>query len=136
MAILINSDLGEISVDNNVVASIAGAVATQCYGVVGMASKSTKDGVIKLLKMENMSRGIKVGVEGNGVVIDLHIIVEYGVNINAICDSIVHNVKYKLEHNTGLKVTKVNVLVESVRVKEQQNDTWKIACTDVYFWCK
>ena len=94
MAILINSDLGEISVDNNVVASIAGAVATQCYGVVGMASKSTKDGVIKLLKMENMSRGIKVGVEGNGVV------------------------KYKLEHNTGLKVTKVNVLVESVRVKE------------------
>ena len=118
MAILINSDLGEISVDNNVVASIAGAVATQCYGVVGMASKSTKDGVIKLLKMENMSRGIKVGVEGSGIVIDLHIIVEYGVNINAICDSIVHNVKYKLEHNTGLKVSKINVLVESVRVKE------------------
>lgn len=118
MAILINSELGEISVDNNVVASIAGAVATKCYGVVGMASKSKKDGVIKLLKMENMSRGINVDVEGNGIVVDLHIIVEYGVNINAICDSIVNNVRYKLEHNTGLKVTKVNVLVESVRVKE------------------
>lgn len=118
MAILINSELGEISVDNNVVASIAGAVATKCYGVVGMASKSKKDGVIKLLKMENMSRGIKINVENGGIVIDLHIIVEYGVNIKAICDSIVHNVRYKLEHNTGLKVTTVNVQVESVRVKE------------------
>ena len=118
MAILISSELGEISVDNNVIASIAGKVATSCYGVVGMASKSKKDGVISLLKLENMSRGIKVDVSENGIVIDLHIIVEYGVNINAICDSIVNNVRYKLEHNTGLKVTKVNVLVESVRVKE------------------
>lgn len=118
MAILIDSKLGEISVNNDVVAQIAGAVATKCYGVVGMASKSKKDGAYKLLKMENMSRGIKVDVEGTGIVIDLHIIVEYGVNINAICDSITHNVKYKLEHNTGLKVTRVNVLVESVRVKE------------------
>lgn len=118
MSILINSNLGEVSIDNGVVASIAGAVATKCYGVVGMASKNKKDGVIRLLKRDNMSRGIAVSVEENGVVIDLHIIVEYGVNINAICDSIVHNVQYQLEHNTGLKVTKVNVLVESVRVKE------------------
>ncbi|HAL63042.1 MAG TPA: Asp23/Gls24 family envelope stress response protein [Clostridiales bacterium] len=118
MSILINSSLGEVSVDNNVVASIAGAVATKCYGVVGMAAKNKKDGVIRLLKRDNMSRGISVSVSENGIVIDLHIIVEYGVNINAICDSIVHNVQYQLEHNTGLKVTKVNVLVESVRVKE------------------
>ena len=68
--------------------------------------------------MENMSRGISVRVEDSGIVIDMHIAVEYGVNIHAICDSIIHNVRYKLEHNTGLKVTKVNVAVESVRVKE------------------
>ena len=72
MAILINSELGEISVDNNVVASIAGAVATKCYGVVGMASKSKKDGVIKLLKMENMSRGIKINVENGGMSLYIH----------------------------------------------------------------
>ena len=118
MSILINSNLGEVSVDNSVVASIAGAVASKCYGVVGMAAKNKKDGVIRLLKRDNMSRGISVSVQENGIVIDLHIVVEYGVNISAICDSIVHNVQYKLEHNTGLKVTKVNVLVESVRVKE------------------
>jgi len=118
MAILINGELGEISVSNNVVAQIAGKVATSCYGVVGMASKSRTDGVIKLLKMENMSRGIKVDVLNNGVVIDLHIIVEYGVNINAICDSIIHNVSYKVEQAIGMSVNKVTVQVESVRVEE------------------
>lgn len=118
MSIRINSSLGEVSVDNSVIASIAGSVASKCYGVVGMAAKSKTDGVIKLLKREGISKGVEVRVEENGIVIDLHIIVQYGVNINAICDSIVHNVQYQLEHNTGLKVTKVNVLVESVRVKE------------------
>ena len=116
MAIMINSDLGEISIDNNVIASIAGAVATKCYGVVGMASKSKKDGIVSLLKMENISKGIHVTTVDNGIVIDMSIMVEYGVNINAICDSIINNVKYKLEHNTGLKVSKINVKVESVRV--------------------
>ncbi len=116
MAIMIKSDLGEVYVDNNVIASIAGAVATKCYGVVGMASKNKKDGIVSLLKMENISKGIRVTTEENGIVIDMGIIVEYGVNINAICDSIINNVKYKLEHNTGLKVNKINVHVESVRV--------------------
>lgn len=116
MAVMINGDLGEISIDNNVIASIAGAVATKCYGVVGMASKSKKDGIVSLLKMENISKGIQVSVQDNGIVVTMSIIVEYGVNINAICDSIVNNVRYKLEHNTGLKVNKINVMVESVRV--------------------
>ena len=113
---MINSDLGEISIDNNVIASIAGAVATKCYGVVGMASKSKKDGIVSLLKMENISKGIQVTTVDNGIVIDMSIVVEYGVNINVICDSIINNVKYKLENNTGLKVNKINVKVESVRV--------------------
>ena len=116
MAILIDSKLGEVSVDNNVVAQIAGAVATKCYGVVGMAAKSKKDGIVSLLKMENISRGIQVSTADNGIVINMGIIVEYGVNINAICDSIINNVRYKLEHNTGLKVNKINVQVEWVRV--------------------
>lgn len=118
MAILINSEYGEVSVDNNVIASIAGAVATNCYGVVGMASRSKKDGIVDLLKPDKMTKGIKVSVNDAGIVVDLHIMVEYGVNINAICDSIINNVRYKIESNTGLKVTDVNVLVESVRVGE------------------
>ena len=116
MAILINSEYGEITVDNGVIASIAGSVANKCYGVVGMASRSKKDGLVSLLKPDNMTKGIKVTVEDSGIVINMHIVVEYGLNINVICNSIINNVKYKIESNTGLKVTNVEVIVESVRV--------------------
>ena len=112
---MINSEYGDVLVDNNVIASIAGAVANKCYGVVGMVSKNKTDGFVNLLKPDNMTKGIKVDVKESGIVISLHIMVEYGVNINAICDSIINNVKYKIESNTGLKITKVNVIVESVR---------------------
>ncbi len=118
MAIMINSEYGDVTVDNSVIAQIAGAVANKCYGVVGMASRNKKDGIVSLLKGDNMTKGIKIEVADSAIVIELHIVVEYGVNINAICDSIVNNVKYKVESNTGLKVKKVNVLVESVRVQE------------------
>lgn len=115
---MINSEYGNVSVDNNVIAQIAGAVANKCYGVVGMASRSKKDGIVSLLKSDNITKGIKISVADSAILIEMHIVVEYGVNINAICDSIVNNVKYKVESNTGLKVKKVNVLVESVRVQE------------------
>ena len=118
LAIMINSEYGDVIVDNSVVAQIAGAVAAKCYGVVGMASRSKKDGIVSLLKGENMTKGIKISVADAAIVIELHIIVEYGVNINAICDSIINNVRYKVESNTGLKVKCVNVLVEAVRAQD------------------
>lgn len=118
MAINIMSEFGEVTVDNNVIAQIAGHVANNCYGVVGMAARGKKDGIVNLLKPDNMTKGIGVAVRDSGVVIEMHIIVLYGVNIKVICDSIINNVKYKIESSTGLKVTNVNVLVESVRVQD------------------
>lgn len=118
MAIKINSDLGDITISHAVIADIAGAVVNKCYGVVGMAYRNKKDGIVNLLKGDKMAKGVRISVENNGIVIEIHIIVEYGVNIHAICDSIVNNVRYKLESKTGLKVNKVNVQVESVRVQD------------------
>lgn len=116
MAILVESEYGQVSIDNNVVASIAGAVASKCYGVVGMAAKSRKDGIVNLLKPDNMSKGIKITAADGGIVVEMHIMVEYGVNIKAICSSIVHNVEYTIENSVGLRVNKVDVIVESVRI--------------------
>ena len=116
MAILINSELGEISVNNNVIAQMAGAVATNCYGVVGMAVRSSKDGIAKLLKKENMDKGIKVRVSGDVIDVALFVIMEYGVNVGTVGDIIKSNVKYQIEEMTGLKVGSVTVNVESIRV--------------------
>ena len=109
---------GDVTVSNAVVAQIAGQAASRCYGVVGMASRNTKDGIVSLLKPDNMTKGINVSVVEGGVVVELHIIVEYGVNINTICKSIVNHVKYSIENTVGIKVTRADVKVEGVRVDE------------------
>lgn len=116
MVLKTNSELGEVSISNGVIAQIAGAVATKCYGVVGMAARNKKDGIVNLLKPDSMSRGINISVEDGGVLVEIHLIAEYGININTICKSIVNRVRYTIENCVGIKVNRVNVRVEGVRV--------------------
>lgn len=111
------SNKGSVRISNTVIAKIAGYVATQCYGVVAMVNKSGKDGILKILKLENMDKGIKVKVVDNIVDLTLYIVAEYGVNIVSISETIQNNVKYQLEKITGLKVSNVKVAVESIRVE-------------------
>ncbi len=112
----INNKYGEIAIDTEVIAKYAGSVAVECFGVVGMGAVSMKDGLVKLLKKESLTRGITVTVEDNKVQIDFHIIVIYGVSICTVCDNLIETVKYKVEQFTGAQISKINVYVESVRV--------------------
>jgi len=112
----LNTGIGEITIDNEVLAKYAGAAAIECFGVVGMASINMKDGIVKLLKKDNLSHGVNVTVEDNKITIDLHIIVSYGVSISAVADNLISNVKYNVEEFSGLEVKKINIFVEGVRV--------------------
>ena len=111
------NEFGVVKISNDCLANLAGHAATSCYGVVGMAVRSGKDGIAKLLKRETMSKGVKIKVGENTVAIDIYIMVEYGVNIGIIAESIKTSVKYQLELVTGLEVTEVNVHVESIRIE-------------------
>ena len=90
--------------------------AVDCYGIVGMAAKNMKDGLVQLLKRESLTKGIRINVNEEQISIDLHIIVEYGTNITAIAENIISTVKYKVETVCGIAVEQVNVFVEGVRV--------------------
>ena len=116
MKTMMNTHLGNISIDSDVIANYAGSVAIECIGVVGMASVNVKDGLVKLLKLNDLSRGITVHVDNAGLTIDFHLIVAYGVNILAVSDNLISNVKYKVEEFTGFPVEKINIFVEGVRV--------------------
>lgn len=118
MAAKIQNELGYISIDNNVIATIAGLSAMESYGIVGMASKNTTDGLFELLKWENLARGIKVTTEDNTAGIDLYVILEYGVKISTVADNIIEKVKFNVENLTGLDVSKVNVFVQGIRVQK------------------
>lgn len=111
------STKGTLRISNTVIAKLAGYVATQCYGVVAMVNKSGKDGILKMLKLENMDKGIRVKVEDSVINLTLYVVAEYGVNIMTVCETIKNNVKYHVEKFTGLKVNQVKVVVESVRVE-------------------
>jgi len=113
----ISTDLGIITIDSEVIAKYAGTVAVECFGIVGMAAVSMKDGLVKLLKRESLAHGIQVEIsEDNKLTINFHVIVSYGVSISAVSDNLVNNVKYKVEEFTGMEVDKINIYVEGVRV--------------------
>lgn len=116
MSAKFENEYGVISIDNEVIARIAGNAAMDCYGIVGMAAKNVKDGLVQLLKKESLTKGIKLMVNENKISLDFHIIVEYGTNISAIADNIISTVKYKIEEYAGLEVEQVNIFVEGVRV--------------------
>ena len=111
-----NTELGLVTVSDEVLVRVAGYTALDCYGIVGMASKRSTDGIVQLIGKENLGRGVKIRTCGDKVDIDLFIIVEYGISINAVCTSVLDTIKYKVETLMGIHVSKIHVHVQSVRV--------------------
>ena len=111
-----NTHMGNVSIDNEVIAQYAGSVAMECFGIVGMAGINVKDGLVKLLKMDSMTRGINVSIKNNKLTLNFHVIVAYGVSILAVTDNLISNVKYKVEEFNGIEIEKINIFVEGVRV--------------------
>ena len=112
----ISNKLGEILINPEVISIYAGMTAVECFGIVGMAAISMKDGLVKLLKKESLTHGINVTIEDNRISLDFHVIVAYGISISAVADNLIENVKYKVEEFTGMTVDKINIYVEGVRV--------------------
>jgi len=111
-----DTDLGAVAIETDVIAIYAGSVAVECFGIVGMAAVNMKDGLVKLLKKDSLKHGITVVVEENKISLDFHVIVAYGVRISAVSDNLISNVKYKVEEFTGMEIEKINIYVEGVRV--------------------
>lgn len=116
MGIKKSNPLGDITITNEVIATLAGISAIESYGVVGMASKKAADGLAELLGWENLTRGVRVSTQDDGVFIDLFIIVEYGVSINTVAKNVIGSAKYNIENLTGVTVEQVNVTIHGVRV--------------------
>ena len=112
----VDTGLGKITIDTDVIATYAGSVAVECFGIVGMAAVSMKDGLVKLLKKDSLKHGINVTIADTRITLEFHVIVAYGVSISAVSDNLISNVKYKVEEFTGLTIEKINILVEGVRV--------------------
>ena len=113
----ITNEKGTISITNEVLTNLAGDAATSCFGVKGMAARSVKDGVYHLLRKESMSKGVKVHLnEDDTISIDLHIMVDNGVNLATLGNSIISQVRYEVMKYTGTQVSAVNVYIDSMMI--------------------
>ena len=112
-----NNENGSVNVSTSVYTDIAGTAASNCFGVKGMAARSVKDGVYHLLRKESASKGVHVTFhEDDTISIDLHIIVDHGVNLSAVGASIISEVRYVVNKCTGTEVRAVNVFVDSMMI--------------------
>ena len=110
----IDNNNGHISISREVFSNLAGDAATNCFGVKGMAGKN-KEGIFQLLKRESMSKGVVVKYgEDNELIIQLHIAVDQGINIAAICHEIQNEVSYKVSTATGISVSRVDIYVDTM----------------------
>ncbi|SHH09513.1 Asp23/Gls24 family envelope stress response protein [Tepidibacter thalassicus] len=107
---------GNIYIDKEVIEKIASQAAVECYGLVGFGYKSKVNGLVELLKKENMSKGVKVEIEEDKVYIELFVIIQYGTKISVVADNIINRVKYSIEKMTSLKVKQIDINVQGVRV--------------------
>lgn len=112
--------LGLIDISPTAVATISSQAINQCYGVVGMSSKNLVNGIAHLLSRDSR-RGIDVHITDDEIIVDVYVIVEYGVNIRAVAESIQHTVTFHVEKTLGLPVTAVNVFVQGLRMNQQRN---------------
>ena len=112
-----DNENGSVNVSTSVYTDIAGTVASNCFGVKGMAARSVKDGVYRLLRKESLSKGVHVTLhEDDSISIDLHIMVLSGVNLPTLASSIISRVRYEVTKYTGTEVRAVNVYVDSMMI--------------------
>lgn len=110
---------GTVTIANDVLADMAGFVALECYGIVGMASPSLRDGVAQLLSRDKLRKGVVIGnVDEREVKVDLYVVVEHGTNLAEVSRNLVDRVKYVLTHDADVQVASVDVHVQGIKVRK------------------
>jgi len=111
------TQLGGIHVSPRAIATIAYHAARESYGVVGLANKKLVDGLAQAL-VKDPTHGVEVHYDGEHIIIDVYIIIEYGTRIKSVANSVSNTVRYHVEKALGLPVDSVNVHVQGLRISE------------------
>jgi uncharacterized alkaline shock family protein YloU len=109
---------GAIQIGNDVLADIAGFAALECYGIVAMASPTLRDGVAQILSQDKLRKGVRVSSDGEGVVIDLYVVAEYGTNLAEVARNMSDRVRYVVTSNAEVRVDAVNVHIQAIKVRK------------------
>ncbi|HAX71906.1 MAG TPA: Asp23/Gls24 family envelope stress response protein [Firmicutes bacterium] len=117
MTVQIKNQYGRIDISKDALTTVIGNATTECYGVVGMASKNlVKDGLAVVLGKENYSKGVTLRVdEENKMIVDLYIIIGIGIKVTEVCNEVQKKVQYVTQKTFGEHVKEVNIFVQGVK---------------------
>jgi uncharacterized alkaline shock family protein YloU len=106
--------LGRIEVLPNAIHSIAVRATSECYGVVGIASPHLRSGQAVLLEPGQLNQGVQVRIVDDQIMLDVYVVLEYGLRISEIGHNIMSGVKFAVEKMLGMPVARVNVNVQGL----------------------
>ena len=118
MSMSYKNNYGKVMIDKEVIKKIVSYSSKQCYGLVGMASKNKSTGIVELLSFFDSGKGINIEIKDDLIYIDLFVIIQYGTKVSVVAENMIDRIKYDVENQTGLKVKKVSVNVQGVRVSK------------------
>ncbi|KYO65819.1 Asp23/Gls24 family envelope stress response protein [Thermovenabulum gondwanense] len=114
---VIDNEKGSVKIADEVVSVIAGLAASEVSGVAGM-SGGIAGGISEILGRKNLSKGVKVQINEKDAVIDVYLIVNYGVRIPEVAWKVQENVKKAVENMTGLNVSEVNIHIQGINFEQ------------------
>lgn len=106
--------LGKIEVLPNAIHSIAVQAISECYGVVGIAAPRLHSGQAILLGPGQSNQGVQVRIVDEQIMLDVYVVLEYGLRISEIGHNIMSGVKFAVEKMLGVPVARVNVNVQGL----------------------
>lgn len=109
------NSLGNIFISHRAIASVAYQATLESYGVVGLTAKNLAEGLAQVI-VKDPTLGVECELTGDGITIDLYVIVEYGTRIKMVANSVAESVRYQVEKTTGLSVKNINVHVRGLRI--------------------
>lgn len=113
----IENELGFIDISTKAIADITGYAVMGCYGVVGMARQHGREGLIEILTGKHVSKGVSVRfTEKKTAIIDVFVILEQAIKVSVVAENIIDAIKYSVERQTGIKVSRIGVNVVGIRI--------------------
>lgn len=116
--------LGRIKVSPAAIAALVTEAVKECYGVVGMSSRSRLNDLAGSLH-RSARRGVDISEGDNGVIVDVYVVVEYGTRISEVAAGVMRRIHFSLTQSAGIPVQAVNVHVQGLRVSDSQNNETK-----------
>ena len=110
---------GSLSVSNDVIADIAGYAAMSCYGVVGMAEQLQGAESVRLLAGQRLRKGVLVSTTDEGLLVDLHVVLESGVNMKSVCENLSSAVAFTLQEIAQIDSAHLKVIIHVDALKNR-----------------